>query len=92
MEENRRGSESERCVHTAGCPGAQCGKKEEQAPRDPTAYDDAAVERIGMLTAAIARRINDAPLTRESVKRVKLWAVELNQQLDLLATLLIYDA
>ena len=45
-----------------------------------------------MLTAAIARRINDAPLTRESVKRVKLWAVELNQQLDLLATLLIYDA
>ena len=44
------------------------------------------------LTAAIARRINDVPLTRESVKRVKLWAVELNQQLDLLATLLIYDA
>ncbi len=91
MEENLKDSEYECCVHTGDCMNSAYERAEMPSRDEPATYDDVAVERIDLLTAALTRHIHEEPLTRERVKQAKLWAVELNQQLDLLNTLLIYD-
>lgn len=56
-----------------------------------TPYYRAAVSRSNELISAIGRYLNDAPLTKAKIKEVKLWAVELGEQIDLISTMFIYD-
>lgn len=53
-------------------------------------FDVVAQKRIAELLAAICRQMNTNELTREKIAQAKLYAIELNEQLDLLSTLMLY--
>lgn len=50
-----------------------------------------AVPRINDLLSGIGRYVNEPNLTRELIGQAKFWATELNEQLDLIDTMLIYE-
>lgn len=50
-----------------------------------------AVPRINDLLAGIGRYVNEPNLTRDLISSAKLWATELQGQLDLIDTMLIYE-
>lgn len=55
-------------------------------------YEKCSVERISELSGAISRCIGSVELNRTNVKRMLYWAKELQLQLDMLDTMLIYNA
>lgn len=77
---------------SGSCENCSCEHEAEKMPPvGVIPYGYVASDRINDLLGAIGRYINDTPLTQEKVKTVKLWTVELNEQIDLLSTMLIYD-
>lgn len=54
-------------------------------------YEEATVERINELLAAIKDNLNEKPFTKERVEYARLWAVELSSLIDLIQTVMIYS-
>ncbi len=54
-------------------------------------YEEATVERINELLAAIKDNLNQKPFTKERVECARLWAVELSSLIDLIQTVMIYS-
>ena len=60
-------------------------------PIGATPYKVYAVDRINELLGAIGRYMNEVPLTNELVDHAKKWAVELEAQIDLISSMMLYD-
>jgi len=65
--------------------------------RDPgdgraTSFDKVAKQRINELLSAIGKYMNIEPLTRDMTQRANLLAIELQGQIELVDTLLIYSS
>lgn len=54
-------------------------------------YEEATVERINELLAAIKDNLNEKPLNKDRVEYARLWAVELSSLIDLIQTVMIYS-
>lgn len=54
-------------------------------------YEEATVERINELLAAIKDNLNEKPLNKGRVEYARLWAVELSSLIDLIQTVMIYS-
>lgn len=63
----------------------------EKPPIGAKPYKISAVERINELLAAIGRYANNAAFTDVNISRMHLWITELEEQIDLIGTMMIYD-
>ena len=63
----------------------------EKVPMGAKPYYICTTDRINELLSAIGRYVNNVNLTGDAANSVRLWAVELTQQIQLLSTLAIYD-